>query len=212
MLRLFYSPGACSTASHIALEEAGAAYEAVKVDLKTGAHKTPEYMKINPKGRVPALQTDQGVITENTAILPYVALTHPAAKLAPSPDDAFAYAQMLSFNSFLAATVHVAMAMQFRAERWADDPAAQEAMKAKAPAGSRQHFELIEARFADGRPWVLGDAYSVSDGYLVVFSAWLKGRGWAQDSDFPRVADHRARVLARPAARKVLAIEGLDWS
>ena len=210
MLQLFYWPGTCATAAHIALQEAGANYEGVRVDLTTGAHKSADYLAINPKSRVPALRTDRGVITENTAILTYIAQTHPAAMLAPV--DPYDLAQMQSFNSFLASTVHVAFAMQYRAERWADDPVAQVGMKAKAPSGSRQHFELIEARFADGRPWVLGDRYSLADSYLAVFSSWLKARAYAEDRDFPKVSDHRTRTLGRPAARKVLADEGLDWS
>ena len=208
MLRLFYSPGSCARASHIALEEAGADFEAVLVDLKTGAHKTPEYMAINPKARVPALQTDRGILTENPAILAYVAQTYPAAKLAPL-DDPFAFAEMQAFNAYLSSTVHVAMAMQFRASRYSDDPAVQKDLADNARRVSVDKFMLIEERLADGRPFVMGDSYTVADSYLVVFSGWLKKRGYAEDSDLPHVSDHRIRVLDRPASRKVVALEGV---
>ena len=207
MMRLFYSPGSCARASHIALEEAGAEFEPVLVDLKTGANKTPEYMAINPKGRVPALQTDRGILTENPAILAFVAQTYPEKKLAPL-DDTFAFAEMQAFNAYLASTVHVAMAMQFRASRYTDDAAAQKAIADNARNVSVDKFLLIEERLSDGRPFVMGDRYTVADAYLVVFSGWLKKRGYAEDSDFPKVSDHRLRVLDRPASRKVVALEG----
>ena len=98
MLKLFYAPGSCALASHIALEEAGAKYGAVRVDLRAKDQRKPEYLAINPKGRVPALVTDKGVLTENPAILAFVAQSFPEARLAPL-DDAFAFARVQAFNS-----------------------------------------------------------------------------------------------------------------
>src|SRR5665213_2889531 len=132
MLKLFYTPGACSLASHIALEEAGADYQAERVDLKSGAQRAPAYLAINPKGRVPALTTDRGVLTESPVILGYIAQTHPEAHLAPI-GDSFAFGDMQAFNVFLATTVHVAFAHVFRPERYAEGEAAARAMRAKAP-------------------------------------------------------------------------------
>ena len=85
-MKLFYSTGSCALASHIALEEAGADYEAVRISLKDGDQRKPEYLTLNPKGRVPVLVTDGGVLTENVAILAFVAQSYPAAKLAPLDD------------------------------------------------------------------------------------------------------------------------------
>ena len=136
MLKLFYSPGACSLASHIALEEAGADYEAVRVDLKAGEQNKPEYRKLNPKGRVPALATDRGVLTESPVILGYIAQTHPAAKLAPN-DDSFAFGDMQAFNMFLATSVHVAFAHAFRPERYVKGEAGVAAAKAKVAADKK---------------------------------------------------------------------------
>ena len=86
MLKLFYAPQTCALASHIALEEAGADYETVRVDFRTGEQKKPDYLAVNPKGRVPALVTGHGVLTETPAILAFVAQTYPKARLAPLDD------------------------------------------------------------------------------------------------------------------------------
>ncbi len=83
MLKLYYSPGTCALASHIALEEAGASYTAERVDFKTSQQTSPEYLAINPKGRVPALVTDRGILTETPAILAYIAQSFPQARLMP---------------------------------------------------------------------------------------------------------------------------------
>ena len=150
MIRLFYSLGSCSLASHIALEEAGAAYEVVRTNVRIGDQLKPEYLAINPKGRVPALVTDQGVLTETVAILSYIAETHPQANLLPV--DAWARHQALK------------------------------------------------------GPWVLGERYSVCDGYLFTIADWLELDG-VDPTLFPKVHAHRERVRARPAVRKALADE-----
>lgn len=206
-LRLFYAPGTCALASHIALEEAGAEYELVRLDFREAEQRQPGYLKVNPKGRVPALAADRGVLTENPAILAFIAQTHPQARLAPL-DDPFAFAQLQAFNMFLAATVHPAFAHRFRPERYADGEAAHAAMRAKVPEALSQHFSLIEEKLADGRAWVHGDGYTVSDGYLVVFTRWLE-KGFPEvAARFPRTVEHRVRVAQRPAVQRALAREG----
>ena len=132
MYKLYYAPGTCALASHIALEEAGADYSAVRLDFKSNQQQSPEYLKVNPKGRVPALETDKGVLTETPAILAYVAQTFPQAKLAPT-DDAFAFAQMQSFNNYICATVHVAHAHKGRGARWASEESSFADMKRMVP-------------------------------------------------------------------------------
>ena len=206
MLKLFYAPGACSLAPHIALEEIGGAHQFERVNLREGAQKAPAYLAINPKGRVPALATDQGVLTENPAILAYLAQSFPAADLAPL-DDPFAFARMQAFNLFLCSTVHVAFAHAFRPERYADGDAAAQAMRAKAPQALAGAFALIEDTLADGRPYVLGDSYSVADPYLLVFSRWMANRGLGSLAGFPMTAAHLSRVSDRPAVVRALARE-----
>lgn len=118
MLKLYYSPGACAMASHIALEEAGADYQAIRIDLKAGEQKTPEYLKINPAGVTPALVTDEGVLTENLVIMGYVAQTHPEAKLADN-ESSFHFGKMQAFNGFLGASLHPAIGRAlFAKPRW----------------------------------------------------------------------------------------------
>ena len=109
MLRLYFAPGTCALATHIALEEAGAPYEAVLVDFPSQAQRSAEYLAVNAKGRVPALVTDSGTLTETPALLVFVAQHFPDAELAPLADP-FALAQMQEFNSYLCSTVHVAHA------------------------------------------------------------------------------------------------------
>jgi glutathione S-transferase len=206
MLKLFHAWGSCSLASLIALEEAGAPYEIVLMDTKTGDQRRPDYLAVNPKGRVPALATERGVLTETPAILAYIAQSFPAAKLAPL-DDAFAFAQAQAFNSYLCATVHVAHAHKHRGYRWTDDPVAQAAMTAAVPKNEIACFQLIEDEMLAG-PWVLGEAYSVCDAYLFTITGWLEGDG-VDRRQFPKVSALYDRVAARPAARKVLAQQGV---
>jgi len=203
MLKLYYSPGSAALAPHIVLEEIGTGYEPVRIDFGAGQQRSPEYLKINPKGRVPSLVTDRGILTEVPAILAYLAQTNPQAGLAPL-DDPFAFAKAQAFNCYICATVHVAHAHGPRGSRWADDPAAQEAMKRKVPETMGQAFALIEDSMLAG-PWVLGEAYSICDAYLFTASRWLERDG-VDLAPLPRVLDHRARMRERPAARNVLKL------
>ena len=203
MLKLFYSPGSCSLASHLALEEAGAAYEIVQVHTGKGDQRKPDYRAVNPKGRVPALVTDRGVLTETVAILAYVAQAFPEARLAPA--DPWDFARMQAFNSYLASTVHVAHAHRHRGYRWADEESSFADMRRKIPQAMTECFRLIEDELFEG-PWVLGEAYSVCDGYLFTVAGWLEGDG-VDPARFPKLLEHRDRMRARPAVRKVLAQE-----
>jgi len=206
MLKLFYSPGSCAVASHITLEEAGTPYETVRLDFAAGEQRRPEYLAINPKGRVPALATDRGILTETPAILAFIAQSFPQARLAPL-DDAFAFARVQAFNSYLCATVHVAHAHRIRGYRWVDasDEAALAAMKRKVPQSVGECFELIEREMLAG-PWVTGEAYTIADPYLFTLSGWLKADG-VDPARFPKVLDHRRRMAERPAVKAVLAAE-----
>jgi glutathione S-transferase len=209
MLRLYYAAGTCALASHIALAETGADYETVRLDFATGDQRKPDYLKLNPKGRVPLLVTDRGALSETPAILAFLAQSFPAAKLAPL-DDAFAFGRVQAFNSYLCATVHVAHAHRMRGYRWSDDPAAIAAMQRTVPRSVGECFDLIEREMLQG-PWVMGDAYTICDPYLFTLSGWLAGDG-VDPARFPKVQDHRRRMAQRPAVEKVLAEEGLPRS
>jgi glutathione S-transferase len=203
-VKLFYAPGACSLASHVALEEAGARYEAVRFDLKAGDQTDPDYLKINPKGRVPTLVTDGGPLTENPAILTYVAQTYPEAKLAPT--NPYDLAIMQSFNMFLSSSVHAAFTHAFRPGRFADGDVAAAAMKAKVVPTLKDYFGMIENGMLKG-PWVMGEQFTVADIYLFVFAGWLARLDPNFIDTFPRLKDHWTRVKARPAVQKTLSDE-----
>ena len=202
MLTLYYAPGTCALASHIALERAGADYVAQRLDFANQQQRSAEYLRINPKGRVPALVTERGILTETPAILQYVAQRHPQANLAPL-DDPFELARMNAFNSYLCATVHVAHAHGRRGYRWSDDKAALATMTAKVPQNMAECFELIEREYFVG-PWVLGERYSVSDPYLFTIASWLQGDS-VDIARFPKVAAHSERMRADAAVGRVLA-------
>ena len=204
MIKLFYAPHTCALASHIALEEAGAAYTTVRVDFASNGQRQPEYLAVNPKGRVPALVTDSGTLTETPAILAFIAQSFPMAGLAPF-DDPFAFAQVQAFNSYLCSTVHVAHAHRMRGNRWADDPAAIAEMKRKVPQSVGAAYDLIEHGMLKG-PWVMGDTYSICDPYLFTVSEWLEGDG-VDLARLPKVIAHRNRMSERAAVRKAIAEE-----
>ena len=204
MLTLYYTPGSCALASHIALGEAGAAYNAVRVNFADNEQRGAAYLAVNPKGRVPALATDRGILTETPAILAFIAQSWPQAALAPL-DDPFAFARVQAFNAYLCATVHVAHAHKARGYRWADDPAAIAEMRRKVPETVGACFELIETEMFLG-PWAMGETFSICDPYLFTLAGWLEGDG-VDIARFPKVADHRRRMAQRPAVRRALAQE-----
>jgi glutathione S-transferase len=201
MYKLYYAPGTCALASHIALEEVGADYKAERIDFKTNQQQSPDYLKINAKGRVPSLVTDKGVITETPAILAYIAQSFPKAKLAPL-DDPFAFAQVQSFNNYLCATVHVAHAHKGRGSRWASDESSFADMKRKVPESVGACFSLIEKNMLKG-PWVMGEQYTICDPYLYTIELWLEGDS-VDIKTLPRVADHMKRMNERAAVKKVM--------
>ena len=172
MFKLYYAPGTCALASHIALEEAGASYTAERLDFKNSQQTTPQYLAINPKGRVPALVTDRGTLTETPAILAYIAQSFPQARL--MPDDPFAFAQAQSFNSYLCSTVHINHAHKMRGYRWAVEESSFADMKRKVPETMAACFALIERDMLKG-PWVMGEQYTVCDPYLFTIGG-LAGR------------------------------------
>lgn len=207
MLKLYYAAGTCALAPHIALEEAGAVYETVRLDFRHNDQRKPDYLAINPKGRVPSLATDEGVLTETPAILAYIAQSFPNAGLAPV-NDAFAFAKVQAFNGYLSSTVHVAHAHRTRGHRWADDPTAIQAMKQKVPESVGDAFKLLEATMFKG-PWVMGERYTVCDPYLLTVARWMEGDG-VDPTHFPALLAHRQRMAERPAVVRALAMQAAE--
>ncbi len=204
MLTLYYATGTCALASHLALEYSEAPYEAVRIDFSKREQQGPDYLKINPKGRVPALATDRGILTETPALLLFIAQSFPSANIAPL-DDLFLLARANEFNNYLCATVHVNHAHRVRGHRWVDDEPSIEAMKMKVPQTMGESFDMIERSMLAG-PWVLGDRFSMCDLYLFTLSQWLKGDG-VDIERFPKVADLARRMSADPVVVRVLAAQ-----
>ena len=204
----YYAIQTVSVASQIALEEAGVEYEERLVDFRTTEQQSEDYLLVNPKGRVPALVTGQGVITETPAILGYIAQSNPAAKLAPL-DDPFRFAKMQEFNNYLCSTVHVNHAHKMRGSRWVeeDDEHSKAAMTAKVPRTMHDSFSLIENDMFFG-PWVLGNDFSICDCYLFCISNWLAGDK-VDMKDFAKIYEHHLRMRDRPAVQKVMEVHGL---
>ena len=204
--RFYYSPRSCALASHIVLEHVGADFEAIRLDFQENQQRSAEYLAINAKGRVPALVTERGVITETPAILLYLAQTHPQSGVAPL-NDPFALAELQAVNSWFCSTVHVAHAHGTRGARWADDASALQAMKAKVAQNMTDCFDWIERELLRG-PWVMGKDFSGADPYLFTLTIWLMQNG-VELARFPRVADHYQRMLALPAVQKIAPLHNL---
>src|SRR3569623_2539548 len=193
MLTLYYATDTCALASHIALKDAGADYRLQRIDFASAQQRSDAYLALNPKGRVPALATPGGILTETPAILAYIAQTWPQARLAPAAP--FGFAKVQEFNSFLCSTLHVAHAHRMRGYRWADDAAAIEAMKRKVPQSVSACYDHVESQIAG--LWVMGGDYSIADAYLFTVAQWLEGDG-VDPARYPKVVAHRARMAARP--------------
>jgi len=207
-IKLYFAPGACSLASHIALEESGLKYETQKIDTAAGQQRSPEYLAINPRGRVPTLVVDGHVLTENVGILTYVGGGYPKAGIWPK--DTWHQAVAVSTMAWLSNTVHPAFAHMFRAQRYVDGDAAQEAVKAKGREMYWGFLKEIDGLLA-GRKWAVGDHFTVVDGYLLVFYRWAN-RNQMPVSELKNYSALIGRVLARPAVKKVMADEGITMS
>jgi glutathione S-transferase len=204
MLTLYYTPKTCALATHIALIDAGADYTLQRIDFSKGEQRAAEFLAVNPKGRVPALATPQGVLTETPALLVYLAQTFPKAALAPLADP-FAFARLQAFTSFLSSTLHVAHAHGPRGSRWTDDPAALQALKAYMPTAVTAAFRLVEDSLFQG-PFAMGDTYSIADPYLYTVSTWIEG-DHVDTAQIPRIMAHRAMMAQRPSVIRALAEE-----
>jgi len=185
MLTLYMSPGSSSMAPHIALHEIGAPFEAKWISFGRREQRTPDYLALNPEGKVPALVIDDGVLTEVAAVLYYLARAFPAAGLLPA-GDLRAEAEVISWMSFIASTVHPAR----RAGR---EP-------------SIAAFEIAEDRLGD-REWAVGSDYSIADIHLFRLFWRFVDTLHPPASDYPNLSAHYDRMMAREAVKKTLAAE-----
>lgn len=219
LYRLFHSPGACSLAPHIALEvlaeTAGVTYEPVRVVIADGANRKPEYLAINPRGRVPALSFRDAdgieqILTESTAILLFLAQRHPDARLLPNEPTALI--RSLETLSWLATTMHqTGVRTVFRPERFTTgtDKAAHEAIAEQGRITVRAGYAELDASLA-GRRFALGDAFSAVDAMLVVHYRWGNRCAIDMRRDYPNFAAVVDGVRAIPAVARVIAREGVQ--
>jgi len=212
MLRLYYSPGACSLAPHIMLEEIGAPYRLELVSIAEGKTRSAEYLVIDPKGRVPVLITEDGeTLTELPAICWYLAqqTMHPAL----FPHGPLAAARVLEWCNWLSGTVHaMAFGQIWRPQRFVAEEAMHPAVQAKGRADLLEHFASIERRFSE-RDWAVGHAYTLVDPYLLVFYRWGDRIGLDMRADYPSWTRHAERLLQRPAVQRAVAQEGIQvWN
>ena len=200
MLKLHYATGTISIAVAIALEEAGLPYEPLKVDFANAAQTKPEYLAINPKGRVPALVTESGsILTETGAVLEYVAALAPQSGLIPAdPEQA---AHMRSVMYYLASTMHVAHAHKMRGSRWADQQSSWDDMRAKVPQTMADCAAYVQSDCLRG-DFVLGDTFSLADPYAFLVCNWLQGDG-VDPAGFPAIAAFLTKMESRASVQSM---------
>ena len=204
-MKLYYSPGACSLVAHIALAESGGDYELERVVLAEGHHLRPEFLAINPHARVPALATDGVVITENVAILNYIADLYGAEGSVPR-GSALETARCNELLGWFASSVHIGFAGVWRAERFTGDKSAWPAIQAGGRAAVERFFAEIEDLCRGG--WIAGERFTAADSYVATFFRW--GRRIELDmGQYPNMAALVGRVTERPAAARAIAEEGL---
>ena len=203
MLTLYFSPGACSLASHIGLEETGAPYEAKPILLAKGQQRTEEYQKINPRGKVPALSVDGKVLVENTAILTYLARRFPEKRLMPTDpaEEARCIATMCWFSSI----VHPSFQHSMRPERFAEGEAAQAAVKETGRKAFWANCQEIDTMFG-GNNWIMGSDYTLVDPYALVFYGWGV-RGGFPMKELSAYTAWQERMMKRPTVKKTVDAE-----
>ena len=207
---LYYSPGAASMAVHWLLLEAGIPFEARLININEGGQHDPEYLRLNPEGRVPTLVVDDVPRHESAALLMLLAERHPDAGLAPAPGSP-ARAEWLELMVFLANTLLPAMRDWFYAGE-DGDPAGAEAVQALARRRIEQSWERLDALLADGRAWLVGGKLSTADFLAVMLMRWSRNIP-CKATSWPQLAPYIGRLRALPSFIELNAREGLsDWS
>jgi glutathione S-transferase len=203
MMTLYFSPGACSLASHIGLEETGAPYEIKPILLAKGQQRTEAYLKINPRGKVPALSVDGKILVENTAILTYLARRFPEKRLMPA--DPAEEARCIGTMCWFSSVVHPSYQRSHRPERFAEGESAQAAVRENGRKSFWANCQEIDSMI-QGNDWIMGSAYTLVDPYALVFY------GWGMRSEFPmnELSAYTAwqeRMMKRPTVRKSVESE-----
>ncbi|MBI3198121.1 MAG: glutathione S-transferase family protein [Rhodospirillales bacterium] len=184
MLTFYFSPGSSSMAPHIALHETGALFEAKPLSFRRKETRTPAFMAINPAGKVPVLLVDGRALTEVAGILFYLARTHPEAGLLPN--DAEAEAQVVSWMSYIASTIH---------------PARRQGLE-----HAREVYAVADKRLGRN-DWAVGERYSIADIHLFRLYWRFRSSLESEPGAFPNIEAHYARMMARPAVQRTIEFE-----
>lgn len=208
-LKLFVAPHTCAKVPTIALEEIGVPFETELVRTSENQQNSPEYLRLNPRGKVPLLLVDGEPLSENVAIQYWLNTTYPEANLLPKPKSALEASRQLGDISFFSATLHpfvtrIAMPMKFIP----DAKQSFEIVRPVATDGMKKMLGTVETRLNDG-PWWYGDAWSSVDAYLFWVWSRITGVGFPQE-DFPNIRKHSAMMMERPAVQRALAREAAD--
>jgi glutathione S-transferase len=203
MMTLYFSPGACSLASHIGLEETGAPYEAKPVLLAKGEQRTAEYQKINPRGKVPAFSVDGKILVENTAILTYLGRQFPDKKLMPR--DPLEEARCISTMCWFSSVVHPSYQRSHRPERFAEGEAAQATVKETGRKSFWDNCKEIDSMFK-GTDWIMGSQYTLVDPYALVFYGWGSRSGFPM-KELTAYTAWQERMMQRPTVKKIVESE-----
>lgn len=202
--KLYMAPGTCARVSAICLEEAGIDFETVVIRFLKGEHKSPEFKKHNPKGKVPALVMDREALTENVAIIAYLNERFPEAGLMPATSDALEKARQLADLCFCSATLHPIVTRIRMPQFFATEDVARVVYE-KGCASMAEFFDLIEQRLTKG-DWWYGEDWSAMDAYLYwVF--WRVAGAEFDTSPYPNYQKHAERMMQRPAVQRALARE-----
>jgi glutathione S-transferase len=208
MMQLHYFPGNASMTPHMLLEELGVPYQRVLVDRTKNAQNSPEYLKLNPNGKIPVLVDGDLVLYETAAIVLHLVDTHPQAGLAPAvgtTERAVFYKWLL----WLADTLQAEMPLYFYSDRWADDAGGAAQVKRHAEAHIAGMIDQLEGELArHGGPWFLGERYSALDPYVLMLCRWTRGMTRPART-LPALGPYLQRMLARPAVQRAYANEGL---
>jgi glutathione S-transferase len=204
-MKIYFGPGSCAFAVLVALEQAGVDYDPAKLDMMAGEQRSPAYLSVNPRGRVPALVVGDTVITEAIAVLTYLASSYPAAHILPVADPLL-FGKSLELLGWFSSTLHVHLAQVLRGGRYADDAAVIEALKEPGKQRYAASMGELEQKVAESGDFLIGDAFSAVDAYVLVLWRWAL-RLEIDIAALPLLAAKFARDMERPAVLRALTVE-----
>lgn len=207
MYKLFYSPGSAAMAPHALLEEIGQPFELVKVDTRSGEHKKPEYLKLNPNGRVPTLVDGDQVIYETAAIMLNLVDRHPGSGLAPAVGSA-ERAMFYQWLVYMTNTVQEAYIEYYHPEYYAKTEAGQAEVKAASEERLQPMFAVLDKALEKG-PFLLGAKFSAADIFLMMMARWSRNMK-KPAATYPNIKRCVDAVMARPATQRMFAAQGLS--